>query len=639
VNVEIFLSYTEEDAEIATTIATRLSEAGHRVFNWTNPAQRGGRFRTQIEDGIRRARAFVALLSPRFLDAYWCNLELDLAINREIALKADDPRANFINVVDVGGVQVSDAGVLGSYDWLNMSGPGKVAEGLIQLVGRFDPGVQPSAGEHSAIRVSEYSRSFQSPLTVPNSNARYGVAFRNRVDELQKIINGLTNAAGPHFWIVVAPPQLGKTWFLERISRDDALSHTTPWEVRLVDLRAQPDYARSNVEALLTLLFGATSSVNAAQTPLRIAQRIGGSGRSHLCLLDGAELLDKETASTLRSILNQIYRLVPATGHQDLRLAFIVASRRDDEWKGVTPLRFAPLPLTEFNVDVVQWALHDLSVKMDRRFPPVEFRENAIRVHRVTEGLPALLMRCLRWIQDEQWLGMDRLETQEQFEKFADPYIQEELLTPATLLPDGQPVGQQMRALVEAYRVLSPYRLFTLSHLRHHLDSDASFRAALAAANWALTDLWEAISGTALLRRPLKEPWKEIQTAIRRLLFRHFYRSEEQRGEAHNEARKYVELWASKLAGMEQAVGLVECLWHEANTLRVREPIHMEQRLTESTRMLSRALPNSSSLTRSELREFAAERMKDDAEFEEVVGNGDGLLSRLVEMVLNPGDS
>src|SRR5262249_12271808 len=116
--------------EIATTIADRLSEAGHSVFNWLNPAQRGGRFRAQIEEGMRRAGAFVALLSPSFLASDWCNIELDLAITLETSLKADDPRINFIHVVNLGGVKAPDAGVLGGYGWLNMSAVGRVTEGL-----------------------------------------------------------------------------------------------------------------------------------------------------------------------------------------------------------------------------------------------------------------------------------------------------------------------------------------------------------------------------------------------------------------------------------------------------------------------------------------------------------------------------
>ena len=137
--------------------------------------------------------------------------------------------------------------------------------------------------------------------------------------------------------------------------------------------------------------------------------------------------------------MSQIYGLVRDTGRKELRLAFIVASRRDSEWKGVTPVpRLSVLPLTEFNADVVQQAVSDLSAEVGRAFSSTELTNNAVRVHRLTEGLPALLVRCLQWIRAQEWLGMDRLETQELFEELADPYIQQELLTPTSLLPSGQ---------------------------------------------------------------------------------------------------------------------------------------------------------------------------------------------------------
>jgi hypothetical protein len=153
-----------------------------------------------------------------------------------------------------------------------------------------------------------------------------------------------------------------------------------------------------------------------------------------------------------------------------------------------------------------------------------------------------------------------------------------------------------------------------------------------------LEDLWQGIKDTALLKRPLTDVWKEIHPPIRRLLYRYFYRTPEQRIEAQFEARKFVETWSDGLAGIEQAVGLVECLWHEAAALRMREPSVMEQRLTDSARALSRSL-RASGVSLSELREYAGERMRNDGELEDAVGDGDGLLSRLVAMVQDPEGS
>src|SRR5262249_60658089 len=168
-----------------------------------------------------------------------------------------------------------------------------------------------------------------------------------------------------------------------------------------------------------------------------------------------------------------------------------------------------------------------------------------------------------------------------------------------------------------------------------HFDSDDALQAAVRDLRWTLDDLSAALSRTALLSRPLVEPWQEIHPAIRRLLFKHYYRSQEQQAGAHSEAGKFVEEWAGQLTGREQVVGLVESLWHEANVLRLRQPAEMEQRLSESARTLFRAL-QSPPYTVDELRDYATERIRNDEELEETVSIVDGLFTRLVEIVATP---
>jgi hypothetical protein len=284
----------------------------------------------------------------------------------------------------------------------------------------------------------------------------------------------------------------------------------------------------------------------------------------------------------------------------------------------------------------VQQALQDLAVEIDATFSPTELRNIAGIVHHLTEGLPALLVRCLRWIRMEAAVEMDRLKSDGLFGQLAHPYVLEELLTPECLLPpEERAADESLRALVQAYRVLAPYRLFTQSHLRHRLESDAGFRAALVTARWEMEDLWGAISATALLRRPLAEPWQEIHTAIRRLLYRYFYRTDEDRAEAHNEARKYVEVWTGGQFGTEQAKGLVECLWHEAITLGLRNSADRGEILLASAQKLSLGIQESPAYMPRELRAFAVDRMRNDEELQEAVGNVE-LFDRLVEIVAEP---
>jgi hypothetical protein len=625
--VKIFVSYAEEDRDIASVIVGRLEASGHELFNWLDPAQRGKQITPNIEEGMSTADAYLALLSPSYRKSYWCTQERGIAARREEAIKRLDPNARFIYVVVVAAVALGEEGIVGNYDAIAMTS-GDREPALRELVARF-AGAAPQAS--SLARVTDISPPAPGGHSEIAASGESGEPkFRNRDDELRKVLNGLSNTAGSHFWYVVAPPQLGKTWFLHQVRGHNDLS---PWTVRLANLREpSSEAARGDVTALLELLFEQTFLPGDEAPALRIAQGILAKG-PHLCLLDSAELLTRKTATELRVHLGEIHRYV---AEQDGRFAFIAASRRDDDWQGVARARFNPLPLTEFTVEVVQRALHDLAGEMKKTsISQARMWENAVRVHRVTEGLPALLVRCLQWVRDEQWLEMRRLEGQRQFESFATPYIRQHLFTPAILLPEGRQDDGRLAALIQAYRVLVPYRLFTQSHLRNYQENDSDFRVALESAGWELEDLWQGIKDTALLKRPLTDVWKEIHPPIRRLLYRYFYRTDEQRVAAQFEARKFVETWSDGLAGIEQAVGLVECLWHEAAALRMREPSMMEQRLTESARALSRGL-RESGVSLSELREYAGERMRSDGEFEDAVGDGDGLLGRLIAAVQDP---
>ena len=643
--MKLFLSYAQEDKDAADLIATRLQMYGHEIFNWMAPSQRGRRFIEEIEKGIQSAGAFIALLSPRFLGSDWCRREVEMAIQREADLRSLDPEATFINVVAiVAAVRPTDAGVLGGYDWLDMTSPEKQGTAPAELAARFpaipQPDVSPSheegSGSSSSVPPSQSSLPPSRPGdSVPSEQDE--PVFRNREDELHKVVHSVTNSGGPHFWLLVAPPQLGKTWLLDRIAADPALSGQPAWIIRKVDARSEPPDVHRNAAALLTRLFELPRPATTAPENLRrIAQTIIRSGQPYLCLLDSAELLSAETARDLRNCMSQIYHFVRKTSRKGIRLALIVASRDNKEWKGVIPRpSLTPLPLSEFTPDVVQDALVDLAAEME--FSQAEIINYAQLVYRLTEGLPALIARCLRWIRDEEGVDMERLQTRELFEQFSYPYIQQELLTPESLLPYGQRQAEEsLRALVQVYRVLAPYRLFTQSHLRYHRESDDEFRVAMAATGWDMAGLWAAIDGTSLLRRPLNEPWQEIHGAIRRLLYRYFYRTDEECAEVHNEAGKFVEVWTEGQTGTELARGLVECLWHESITLSLRDQADKKQALIQTAERLSRDIHESRAYMPPELRAFAVEQMHNDEEFQEAIGDQE-IFDRLIEIVATPG--
>lgn len=635
----LFLSYAEEDGAVARRIAEWLIGHGQQVWYWQDPQRRGRRFVEEVERAIGDATAFIALLSPDFLASPWCRRERELAIHREEDLKVTDPDATFVHVWLIMETARSATGFLQAYDQVDLTGQLDDLDGALSPhIGRF--GSRPELGsarpEDGWAEVA-VQQNLASPL------------FRNRHDELERVMRGLTNAAGPHFWLVIAPPQLGKTWFLDRLTAQLTAHQPGRWAARLLDVADYPAETRANAAELLARLFKSMPAPSTESTSLRsIAQEIIRDRRSYLCLIDSAELLPEQVAATLRVSLSQIYQRVRDAG-LDVRLAVVVASRQEDDWRGVTPdPRLSPVPLTEFNVEVVEDALHDLAGQMRRRFAAMAIRQDAALVHRLTEGLPALLVECLQWIRSEEWLDLDRLAGQELFENLAQPYIERGLLAPASLLPwpGGMPspwsdevsAERARRALEQAFRVLAPYRFFTRSHLRHHAVTDTTFSQALGEAAWSIEDLWRAISGTALLVRPLDEPWQELHPAIRRLLYRYYFRSDEDRAAAHGDAHRFIEVWGEKQSGKEQVIGLLECLWHDAMALGLTNQGEMAARLSESAAVLCDRLEPSSAYTTEELRMYAVSRMRNDEEFQDAVRGVDGLFAALIAILTPRGE-
>ena len=612
----LFLSYAEEDAPAARRIAGWLRGQKFEVYVWQE--ERGKRIPQAIENAFYQADAFLALLSRDFFHSGWCPHELELALMHEKQLQVTDKGASFIRVLQIGELP-AEPRLTDPYDRFDLRNPATEQEELRALAGSLRQVAQagPSDGADTVTQLRSS-------------------AFRNRDDELERVLRGLTNLAGPHFWLVIAPPQLGKTWFMGHLATK-LLEEPVPWAVRRVDLRDHPAGLRRDAGLLLGCLFGLDGPIDLGDSAffLRIARKVLQGNKPYLCLLDSAELLDEETAGQLRFCLAQVYHLVQRAGRNDVRLGLLVASRRDTEWRGVSPdPRLSPLPLTEFRVDVVRDALDSLAREMGRTFGFSELQHDAVLVHELSEGLPALLVRCLRVVQAYEWVGLERLETQEQFQDVAYPYIRQDLLAAASLFPSGRrDSAEQARALQRALRALAPYRLFTQSHLRHSLQADVRLARAVQDAEWSFEDLWNAISGTALLARPLDEPWQEMQPAIRRLLYRYFYESDELQAQTHWEARRFAEIWSDRQTGKEQVIGLVECLWHEAAALLLSQPADMRAALCASAARLVRGLRPSALYTVPELRESAARRMRSDEELQQTVGGAAGLFTELVRIV------
>jgi len=464
-------------------------------------------------------------------------------------------------------------------------------------------------------------------------------AVLDRGEELERVFLGLSNRTSPGFWLVISPPGLGKSWFLERLAAK-AESAPVGWVISRVDLRASPVGREHDAMAIIGDFFNLERPQTSEHEDgvLVVARNIIRTGQPWLCLLDGAELLPGATVTRLRHHLGKIYRLIQNASSADARLAFVVASQRDDGWRGVTPYPCpSVLSLGGIGHSAVQEALDGLAHCMPGVHSPAELRRDATLIQLVTEGVPGLVQQSLQWIYSEEWMEIQRLGNPELFEEIISPYIRDRLLAHDTLFPgEGRSatVTKQLAALQDSLRALAPYRFITLHHVQHHLDSDRLFRDALGAANWSIEDLWQAIAGMALLRRPLDEAWLEIHPAIRRLLYRYFYKPEECVA-AHLRARNFTEAWAGKLTGKEQVIVMVESIWHEAAWLRLCSATTMEGDLIGFARLRSLVIrPSLNSMT--ELRNYAAQRIWNDDELQREVAGVEGLFDKLVRAILEP---
>ena len=620
--VLLFLSYADEDRDIAVEITQRLSQHHVKVY----PPQ-SGHVNDVLgigdpEGAISEADAFLALLSPSFLASSSCRRERELALHREQRNLVSGASPSFIRVLQVRETSYHEAGSLRSRPWFDLTTQTARDNVLNHLVSEFEPGDDGSTTPASA-----------------DSVHRQLPGFRNREEELDEVCDDLAKEDGKHFWLVIAPPQLGKSWFLDRIDRDISARQPGRWVVRLVDVRDQPADVRGNAETLVGKMLGSTHRLTADPDGLRKqAVEILKTDMFHLCMLDSAELLDDNTVRAVRSHLSQINRHVEEARNKEVRLALIVAGRRDQQWLGVTPRpRLKVLRLTEFKVDVMREALQELSESMGRAFSQAELKQHAELVYHLSEGLPALLYRYLNWIYEEQWTDLHRLRQKAQFDQLTKPYIEQELVSASSLLRSARASTSEQRfGLERALRVLVPYRLFTQSHLRHHAEPGGTLHAVVQALGWSVEELWDAVSSTDLLYRPLKEPWQEIYAPIRRLLCRLWYSSPASLAQAHRDARQFVRSWADGQTGNDQSVVLVESVWHESQVLGLSRPSDTEEKLIELARELSRGLVSSSAYTQNDLRQYAVVRMADDDELVDAVEEIGVSFDRLVNAILEP---
>lgn len=611
----VFLSFARQDAEAGREVRSWLTDHGFRVLSpdFAVAAGQGARGLPEALDGTQ---AFVALLSPAFLGSAWCIAEFDHAVRRQQRIHT----AGYVHVVQVAETGDLDTSQFGGYqpiDLASVSGR-KREEALSKLGSRI---LRGASGADSATSRAQQAEDWR--------------AFLDRKDELDWVLNGLNSEAGPHFWLVVSPPGLGKSAFLSRLEVRAKEQAVRPWIGRLVDLRTRAAELRGDAMELVGTLFGIDRSGDTSKDLRAAARAIIDAGRPYLCLLDSAELLPPDTVDALRRHLSQIYPLVQDRGDPQLGLTFVVASRSDEGWRGVVPYpRLSILPLAEFGPDEVQEAMSKLASDLGLQQSPAGLRHDAAIVHGATEGVPALVQRGLRWIEDEAGIQIERMNGPGVFNDIVRPFIRDQLLTAGSLLPGDSSQSdtseKRLWIMEQVIKRLVPYRFFTLAHVRP-LSGEGSLAPAMAEARWSDNDLWQAIGACALLVRPQGEPWRETHPALRRLLFRYFY-AEKHRADEHRRAREFTEQWAAKQNGREQVIGLIDCIWHEAARLRLTNAAEMDDTLTSYTRDRANLISESDAYTENELRVYAAERLRSDDELRNEVAGIDGLFDVLVQI-------
>jgi transcriptional regulator with XRE-family HTH domain len=507
------------------------------------------------------------------------------------------------------------------------------------LLASRDP--EPPAREHGS---GEYPLPFR--IGRPD-DPEDTVADSGRKAELDLLMSGLRNARGPHFWLVIGPPGIGKSALASRLI-DEAKKPDEGWLTSLLDVRAEKPAVRADADALISRLFGLDPPQSderaddkralAGTSAYRmIAQQISKAGKPLLCVLDSADELTDATSKRLRSVLSAVYSQVQQAGKPGIRLAFIIVSRLEDGWRGVTPVpKPEVLALPELGVDFVERRLRKAAGSArGGSYSAGEFASMAALVHRVTAGLPRLLDPFLTWIGDEEWLDINRLEDAEVFDSLAGPYIQDALLAPESLFPRAVEVPPEQLAVVRTVvGYLVRYRLFTRSHVWDYIDRDNEFRQSLQSVGWTPEELWATLSGMTLLKKPLDELWQAFHPAIRKLLFRYFYRSDKQRAAAHRDAQEFVTKWADEQPPKEQVIGRIEGLWHTVSALRLSGTADVREQLIAAAKQAGAGLRESEIYTLSDLSAYAADRIARDAELLAALADIDGLAAEFNDTVM-----
>lgn len=591
---KIFLSYAEEDSIIALELVSRLEKAGHLVTYWENPKERGKRFVKWMKEKIP-TDVFVVLMSSASMDTEgYCQREIDYAIQLEQAKKLR------IYPVLVKSVEIEEAGLLASYDRFDLTGENKDEE-IKALIDRL-------GGNEKSMSMTK----------------SYQPEFKNREEELDEVFSNLTKPlGGVHFWQILAPPQMGKTWFLYRLI-DDLVSCGEPWEIHRIDLRREEKSLalRSNVSVLLTNFFDFEIATPVTDDDIvKIARHVGSSKQFWLLVLDNADLLSDEVADNLHLALSQIDAQLRV--HKQSRLAFIAATRkRFGDWLAISDEspRFKLRELSPFTYHVVYQTLDEMVVDNDVNYGQKWVAETAKQLRRITEGFPALLSIYLGWIKENAFIfDPEELEDQKLFTKLAKPYVEDTILSLDSLFhgeSDANRIQPQYIALKEAISRLCLYRRFVTRYVGHLLQDNTNVNNILHKLSWEIDDLHKVLKRTYVFEpTSALDLWTVFYPEVRRLLFRYFYATSEQQVEAHQNAGEFYRDRWFEWDNTDRAIVLLEYLWHQTEYFRLIRVDRAEGDIKKIAKVLFNAGVKSEQAAPLEIAGMIRLRMLEDKEF------------------------
>lgn len=616
---KIFLSYAAEDIEIAKQIAQRLKiglgDDGWEIYDFQDPKQRGYKWIERIEEELRKAAAFLALVSPHYVTSFWCIHERDMALRQEAEMYEE--RGQFLTIAQVASV--AKIGILGNYDWLDLTDKNR-NENLEILIERF------KGMETNAIAPASYPKHVIWPT------------FQNRREELDDLVDNLTNVSGGHFWQILSAPQMGKTWLLKQLAVELTEKDQT-WHIVQVDLREQPIDARSNLSTLLALLFGQELKLPVGENQITmIARKVARQNGPWLCMLDSAELMDEEVALLLRETLSKIHGLVVDAGKKNVRLAFVAASRRRiPAWRGVVPYpRFADKTLSHFDTDVIEIFLREMAEKDECVQNARWYKQNSTSLYKASEGLPGLLVQYMSWIREAEYIfKRSDIEGRRFFNLLAKPYVKQYLLSVQSLLPaagDSNLIEAQRSLLEKVLLALSIYRRFTEKYLDRVIENADGLTAELERANWKREELWIAVKRTYVMETS-PDIWVRPYQSIRRLLFRYQNDTRKKRADAHKKAINFYKDILTGWTGTDKAFILVEYLWHRTESHLLSDSKAVPSSWLNFTDKLFEQGVRSDHVTKRDMATLIENCLLEDQELQEAAEEIEkGLFSKIVKI-------